>query len=271
MRKRRVRWLTVVGASALLSSACSLALGIDRDEYTRGSSVTTLDGGGDRTAAVLDGSGGGERGPSAQSPCGASHRICDDFDAPTTLADRGWESPFITGASTLVVDDVDSISRPKSLSIVGAPNGTCSINRRVPGLVPQGDLDLAFDFRLGDPGPGVALAQLLVGRYQVRMLVLADHSITFDEWDENTGRLTARRPSNAVLNSGWNHVELLLRFIPNKQAGSRVVLRVNGTAVIDDAATPSVDTGAVAFDIGEIDRPNEAVSARFDNVTFDAP
>jgi hypothetical protein len=254
-------------ASAL--AGCSLAFGIDKDDYARApiGSVPepdAADAGASAEAANPDGDS------SPPSPCKATHFFCDDFDDPNvSLSDRGWLPPFLTNGSTMVVDELDSKSPRRSLSVRATPNGFCSMAREVlPASAPT-DITLAFDIHVEDPGIGVALADIILSAYHARFYVSSVGVATVDEWDD-TIRLSTLRASSTAITGRWAHVELTLHFVANKQPGSRIMLRVDDSTVVDDTATPSVPTaGGLSFDLGDIDHPDSTVRVRFDNVTLD--
>jgi hypothetical protein len=249
-------------------AGCSLALGIDKEDYARAPVTSVPDAandGGSVEAATPD------AGPGPPSQCKSTHLFCDDFDDPSaSLSDRGWLPPFVTNGSTMVVDDLESKSPPRSLSIKATPNGSCTMTHEVlPPSAPT-DITVAFDIRVEEPGIGVAIADVGLSAYHVRLVVLSTGIATLDEWDDASGRLSARRASSSAIAGRWAHVEMMLHFIANKQPGSRIVLRVDGNIAVDDSAAPSVPTASnLAIMIGDIDHPDSEIRARFDNVTID--
>lgn len=270
-------------AIALSSAACSLALGIDKNDYTRGNAVTQSDATAPRSDGGGDGDGGdanssvdgdagtkNEGGTVPTSPCAVQHLFCDDFDGPGTLPQHGWDPPFTENGSTVTIDMGDAVSPPNALKVVGNPNSSAAIDH--PPLVTASgtkDYTLAYDLRAIDSGPGVAMTDLAVGTYRTRIILLANGTITVDEWDDNLNRVSSQRASATNVLGKWVHVELTLHFVPKGQSGARVVLRVDGSTVVDDTAAPTVSGGPVGFSVGDIDHPNGGVQFRFDNVTFD--
>jgi hypothetical protein len=141
------------------------------------------------------------------SPCTAPHLVCDDFDdLNTSLTDRGWLEPYVTNGSTLTVDTLDSVSAPRSVSVVATPNGSCIVERAVSPPTEPSDLTLAFDLRVEDPGSGVALAHVGIETYHARLVVRGDGTITVDEWDDGSGRVSAARASSTAIAGRWAHL-----------------------------------------------------------------
>lgn len=269
--------IVAIGTIGLCASACSLALGIDKDEYTRGSAGTGSDGGaesgggdgGNVDAQTKDGASA--EGATLVSPCTTAHLACDDFDKPGTLTSHGWSPPFVENGSTVAPDPADAVSAPNSLKVVGNPNSSASIDwPPMINVSATKDLTLAYDLYVVEPGPGVAMSGIYIKPYSVRLLVYGSGTISLDEWDDNTGRVSNARGSSINVKGRWAHVELTLHFVPKPQTGARVLLKVDGNTVVDDVASPTVASGGVGFDLGDIDHPDGIVSMRFDNVTFDA-
>jgi hypothetical protein len=174
--------------------------------------------------------------------------FCEDFD--TRPVGVGWMNPQGDTDNEFYLGTAQFVSPPNALVVALAPSDGSKTIAREESLTATkvhfeldvriaGSLDNTFaplDFQINDPGGDAAAAVNF-------FLVLQGHTLTL--WEMTGADFLQRATTSYPLLDTWYHVVLDLALDLR-----HVVLKVDGTTVLDTATSSAVRPGIVSYDIG---------------------